>query len=93
MGITETYTYGYIRDKNDDQIINNQIFLYDYDTHFALMFSSSHNNIPYIVEIPIDILPVTAKILKSEYHILNYENNSFIYNYIKENEKILDDYE
>jgi len=95
MNSKETYRYGYIRTKKDNQILNNEIYLYDDsgNTRFALIFTSNDNNIPHIVDIPINILPITDRIEKTEYLILNPDTDSLIYGYIKEHEKIVKDIE
>ena len=95
MNSKEAYRYGYIRTKKDNQILNNEIHLYDDEenTRFALIFFSDDNNIPHIADIPINILPITDIIKKTEYLILNPDTDSLIYDYIKEHEKIVKDIE
>ena len=83
------YTYGFLKNIDDGSILYNELHLYDKNgnTKFALHFVSNNQLIPYVVDIPIDILPINNEILKSETYILKEETDVSIYEYIEINQK------
>ena len=90
------YTYGYLRVMETNSVMNNELYMFDDSDHtyMALLFASISNKVEaYVVDIPTTILPITQDLLKTEMYHLNLENDSLIYNYIKDYEKKLDDYE